>query len=120
MLINKNFDKDLYLECNRRYLVIKIQYELRKYEQAELLIDSFIRYLRIISKKKMPEKNAKPYRLFLQELRKLIRLHYDVNLSEELKQDKLDKLRSFAEENGFVGRDWFLGHLPSSNSGSLC
>ena len=113
LLINKSFDKDMFLECNRRNLIIKIYYELSQYEQAELLIDSFIRYLRIVSKKKMPVKLAKPYRLFLQELRKLIRLHYDVNLSKEQKKDRLDKFRVFAEENNFVGKVWFLEKLSS-------
>ena len=113
LIINKNFDKDLYLECNRRNLVIKIYYELGQYEQAEGLIDTFIRYLHNISKKKMPANLAKSYRLFLQELRKLIRLHYDVNLTKEQKQDKLDKLRVFAEGNNFVSKDWLLGKLPS-------
>ena len=113
LLIDKSFDKDLYLECNRRNLVIKIYYELGKYEQAEGLIDSFVRYLRIVSKKKMPANLAKSYRLFLQELRKLIRLHYDVNLSKEQKQDRLDKLRVFAEKNNFVGKTWFLEKLSS-------
>ena len=113
LLIDKNFDKDLYLECNRRYLVIKIYYELGQYEQAEGLIDTFIRHLRIVSKKKMPVKLAKPYRLFLQELRKLIRLHYDVNLSKEQKQDRLNKLQVFAEKNNFVGKAWFLEKLSS-------
>ncbi len=112
LLLGKNFEKDLYLECNRRNLVIKTQYELEVYEQAELLIDSFIRYLRIISqKKKMPAKLAQSYRLFLQELRKLIRLHFDVNLDDKAKAEKAAKLKSSIQNKQLVSKEWLLEKL---------
>ncbi len=108
ILLSKHFDSDILLESNRRNLVIKAYYELGYYQQAEQQIDSFVRYLRSISKKKMPQARVNSYKLFLQELRKLVRLHYNINLSPSRHNEKLDKLLVFAQSKQLNNQAWLL------------